>query len=77
MNKQRSGYSGSYLFTVRLWPEDMGSAGTEIRGEVRHVLGGGVRYFQGWTMLVAYLAEWIQEQEGRTGGDTMIDFTEM
>jgi hypothetical protein len=71
MNEQRSGYSSSYLFTVRLWSEDMGSADTEIRGEVRHVLGGRVHYFQGWTMLVTYLAEWVQELENQKGGDDM------
>jgi hypothetical protein len=72
MNEQRSSYSRSHLFMVRLWSEDVGSAGSEIRGEVRHVLGGGVRYFQGWTPLVTYLAEWMQELERQPGGDRVI-----
>jgi hypothetical protein len=66
MTGPSSGYPRSYLFTVRLWSEDMGHGGTEIRGEVRHVLGGGVRYFQDWTTLVSYLAERMQELESQT-----------
>ena len=70
MRAQTSAYSHSNLFTVRLWLEDMGSAGTELRGEVRHVLGGGARYFQEWTTLVAYLTEKMHElAEKPKGGD--------
>ncbi len=65
MNGRNSGYSRSYLFTVRLWSEDMGSAGTELRGEVRQVLGGGVRYFRAWTELVAYLEDQMESQPVR------------
>lgn len=68
MNEQRSGYSRSYLFTVRLWSEDMGSAGVEIRGEVRHVLGSSVRYFQEWTTLTAYLVDKVHELEQERQG---------
>jgi hypothetical protein len=61
MRDQRSAYSHSHLFTVRLWAEDTGGAGSEMRGEVRHVQGGGVRYFEDWTTLIAYLAAKMQE----------------
>jgi hypothetical protein len=38
----------SYLFTVRLWPEESESADGELRwhGQVKHVLSGEVRYFR-------------------------------
>ncbi len=67
MSAQHSRYARTYLFTVRLWTEDMGSAETEIRGEVRHVLGGEVRYFRDCTTLTAYLTDKMLElpQEGQ------------
>lgn len=68
MSDQSSAYSHSLLFTVRLWKEEMGSAGNEMRGEVRHVLGGGVRYFQDWSTLVTFLAETVHELERQRGG---------
>jgi hypothetical protein len=56
----------------------MGSAATAIRGEVRYVVGGGVRYFQEWGALVAYLAEKVQELEGRQkGGDKTADHVDV
>jgi hypothetical protein len=74
MRDQRSAYSHSHLFTLRLWTEDMGSAGAEMRGEVRHVLGGGVRYFQEWATLVDYLAETMHELAKKPkGGDESAD----
>jgi hypothetical protein len=38
----------SYLFTVRLWPEESESADRKLRwhGQVKHVLSGEVRYFR-------------------------------
>jgi hypothetical protein len=77
MFDSRESYPRSYLFTVRLWSEEMGSAGTELRGEVRHVLGGGVCYFAEWTALVSYLAEKLQELETQKGGDGMTYQTDM
>lgn len=70
MSDGGEGYSRSYLFTVRVRSVDMGSATTAIRGEVRYVVGGGVRYFGEWSTLVAYLAEKVEELEGhQRGGD--------
>jgi hypothetical protein len=78
MSDRGEGYSRSYLFTVRVWSVDMGSAATAIRGEVRYVVGGGVRYFQEWGTLVAYLAEKLQELEGRQkGGDKTADHVDV
>jgi hypothetical protein len=52
----------------------MGNASTEMRGEVRHVRGDEVRYFQEWTTLVAYLAEKMQELERQTeGANRLVD----
>jgi hypothetical protein len=45
----------SYLFSVRLWMEDMGDGQTEWRGQLRHVASGETRYFRDWLALVALL----------------------
>lgn len=71
MIDDRESYPRSNLFTVRLWSEEMGSAGSELRGEVRHVLSGGVCYFADWGALVSYLAEKQQELETQKGGTGM------
>jgi hypothetical protein len=39
---------GTQLFTVRVWIEDMGEAGSEHRGLVRHVLSGATCHFRDW-----------------------------
>ena len=66
------GHSRSYLFTVRVWPVEEGAAAAARRGEVRYVVGGGIRYFQEWGTLVAYLAETVQELESRQNGGEII-----
>ena len=45
----------SYLFTVRLWVEDLGEGQGEVRMQVRHVLSGETRYFRQWAELEAFL----------------------
>jgi hypothetical protein len=45
----------TYLFTVRLWLEELGAGQTEWRGEVHDVVSGEVRYFRDWPMLAAVL----------------------
>ncbi len=45
----------TYLFTVRVWLEDLGEGQAEWRGEVHEVLSGERRYFRDWPTLVAFL----------------------
>ncbi len=53
----------SHLFTVRLWPEDLGNGQTEWRGQVQHVLSGEVRYFREWPALIALLQGLLANSE--------------
>jgi hypothetical protein len=45
----------SYLFTVRLWSEDLGSGQIERRGRVQHVASGESRYFRDWQTFEAFI----------------------
>lgn len=54
MEKQ-SGKVRSYLFTIRVWEEEVGPDATEWRGKVQLVSSGEVRYFREWTALVPLL----------------------
>jgi hypothetical protein len=56
-------YRRTYLFTLRLWIEEIGQEQTEMRGRVQHVLSGDVRYFRTWMDLVAFLEAKLQELE--------------
>ena len=72
MSEPDSSHPHSYLFTVRLWKEDMGDASKELRGEVRHVLSGEVHYFRNWHTLLEYLAGTLDELDvQREGGGGM------
>ena len=59
--------SYSYLFTVRLWVEELGNGQTEWRGQVQHVMSGEKRYFRDWSTLIAFLRVKLQELEGDSG----------
>jgi hypothetical protein len=56
----------SHLFTLRLWPENMGSGQTDWRGKVQHVNSGEARYFRDWPALEAFVEGLIRmpDQEG-------------
>lgn len=58
----------SYLFTVRLWREGRCDGDSELRGEVRHVLTGEVRYFREWDALSTYLMNKVKELESDRQG---------
>ena len=45
----------SYLFTVRLWVEELGDDQTEWRGKVQSAASGEARYFRDWPGLIAHL----------------------
>jgi hypothetical protein len=47
----------SHLFTLRVWPEDMGDGRIEWRGQVKHVLSGETSYFRDWPTLIAHLQQ--------------------
>jgi hypothetical protein len=70
--------SGSQLFTLRVWLEDVGNGRTELRGALTHVLTGKTGYFRDWTTLVrliepfvalAALAQISSEMEGISDDD--------
>ena len=52
--------SGSQLFTLRLWLEDLGSGQTDWRGKVQHVNSGEARYFRDWPTLEAFLEKLLR-----------------
>lgn len=54
----------TYLFTVRVWLEDLGEGQREWRGEVQEVKSGEVRYFREWPTLVALLQAMLPKQGG-------------
>ncbi len=51
----------SYLFTVRLWQEEVDHGQIEWRGQVHLITAGNVRYFQGWKELVSLLTSMLAE----------------
>ncbi len=53
----------SYLFTVRVWEEEIGADQTEWRGKVQLVTNGEVRYFREWAALVPLLLTMLSESE--------------
>ncbi len=53
----------SYLFTLRLWLEELGDDRREWRGQVRHVTSGEVRYFRDWQTLVEHLKAVLASME--------------
>ena len=57
----------SELFTVRMWPEDVGEGRIEWRGKVQHALSGESRYFREWPALVAFFAEVLTTEEAVAG----------
>ena len=53
--KQRPQPVHSYLFTVRLWWEDLGDEQTEWRGVVKLVTTGEEHFFRDWETLGRWL----------------------
>jgi len=53
----------SQLFTVRIWPEDLGDGRAEWRGRVQHVLSGEAHYFREWPALIAALNAMLAEND--------------
>ncbi len=59
----------SHLFTVRLWNEPLGQGQTEVRGEVKHLPSGEVRYFRTWAVLEAFFGHKLAESQDQGGDD--------
>ena len=53
----------SHLFTLRLWPEDVGGGRTDWRGKVQHVNSGEARYFRDWRTLEAFVKDLLRRTE--------------
>lgn len=49
----------SELFTIRIWPEELGEGQIEWRGRIQHALSGRTSYFREWSALLAFLAEFV------------------
>jgi hypothetical protein len=52
------------LFTIRLWPEDLGAGQAEWRGQVRHLPSGETRYFREWPALAAFMQAMLPDLDG-------------
>ncbi len=53
----------SHLFTLRLWPEDLGAGQVDWRGKVQHVNSGETRYFRDWPTLEAFVEGLLRGSE--------------
>jgi len=66
MDRSLQGFR-SYLFTVRVWQEEVRAGQTEWRGRVQLVSSGEVRYFREWAalapLILAMVAEWETQPE--------------
>ena len=61
----------SHLFTVRLWPEDLGAGQVQWRGQVQHVLSGEVHYFRDWPELETHLLAMVLQRERASAAEAI------
>jgi len=61
----------SHLFTVRLWPEDLGAGQVQWRGQVQHVLSGEARYFRDWPELETHLLAMVLQGERASAAEAI------
>jgi len=54
----------SYLFTVRVWREELEEGHIEWRGKVQYALTGEARYFRQWEDLIAFFRAQIENVDG-------------
>jgi len=62
MEKPHQGHY-SHLFTLRLWPEEIGSGQSEWRGKVQSVSTGEAHYFREWETLISHLLRMLSTSE--------------
>jgi hypothetical protein len=65
------GRRGSYLFTIRVWAEQLGEGQAEWRGKVQYIPGGEAHYFRDWSALVTLLLEMLPRLEGASAQSVM------
>ncbi len=53
--EQQQQHPRPYLFTLRLWQEELGEGQVEWRGRVQSVASGDTAFFRDWPGLVATL----------------------
>ena len=52
----------SHLFTVRVWPENLGKGVVETRFQARHVTSGESRLFRDGEQLLVYLRSKVEAE---------------
>jgi len=57
----RPHHESSFLFTVRLWPEEVNNGQREWRGKVQGITTGEMYYFREWQMLVQLLLSMLPD----------------
>ncbi len=68
-------FGQGYLFTVRVWLEDLGDNRTEWRGRIRSEASGEEHYFCDWPGLLEYLLKMLPDfsaglpRDAGEGGD--------
>lgn len=50
----------SQLFTLRVWPEELGDGRVEWRGRVQRVVSGEGVYFHDWEAMMAFLLKTLE-----------------
>jgi hypothetical protein len=68
---QRQPAAHSYLFTVRIWWEDLGQGQREWRGVVKLVTSGEEHFFRDWTTLGELMAGMVGEAKPATVGEAV------
>lgn len=53
-----------HVFTLRMWPEEVGDGRVDWRGKIQHLNSGEVRYFRDWAALEAFLDGLLHGGEG-------------
>ena len=55
--------AASQLFTVRVWVESAPDGSTQVRVQVKHVLGGATRTFREWSQVVEFIEARLKDRE--------------
>lgn len=51
--------TGSQLFTLRVWREEVDGGRSEIRGTLTHVLSGKAHHFRDWATLIQLIESFV------------------
>lgn len=58
----------SYLFTLRVWVEDVGNGRSEIRGVLKYILTGETQHFRDWHTMSQLIETFILSPQSETSG---------